>query len=92
MSLLCDCQLQEGNGFLNESLALYSFVDKLDRNMYFTVNTPFAYLMQMTFPEAVLPEDFISQLTNYKFSFPVTLQDFVDHNNSLYSLAKDQNF
>ena len=41
-SLLSDCQLQEGTEFLHESLASCSSADKVDRNMYFTINMAFA--------------------------------------------------
>ena len=38
-SLLCDCQIQGGNEFLHECTS----ADKVDRNMYFTINMAFAY-------------------------------------------------
>ena len=37
-SLLCDCQLQRGNEFLNESLASCPSRDKMAKNLYFASN------------------------------------------------------
>ena len=37
-SLLFNCQLQEGNEYLHESLVSSSSTDKVDSNMYITIN------------------------------------------------------
>ena len=68
-SLLCYCQLQGVNEFLHRSLASCISADKVERNMYFTINMAFAYQLQMNFPEAVPPGDFNSKLTHSKPSF-----------------------
>ena len=41
-SLLCDCQIEEGNKFLHEPLASWSSADKVKRNMYFVINMALA--------------------------------------------------
>ena len=88
MSLLCDCQLQGENEFLHAFLASCPSADKVDRNMYFTINMAFAYHLQMNFPEAVLPEDFTSKLTDSEPRFSVTLQDFTNPASNIECLAK----
>ena len=70
-SLLCYCQLGGGNEFLHEALASSPSTDKVDRNMYFTINIAFAYLLKMNFPEIILPEDFNGQLTSCEPSFSI---------------------
>ena len=68
---LCNCQLQGGNEVLHESLVPCPSADMkaIDINMYFTINLAFAYQLQLNFPEAITPEDFISQLTTLSLVF-----------------------
>ena len=67
--LLCDCQIQVGNEFYHESLASCPLSDKVDRNMYLTINIATAYQLQKKFPDTILPEDFTSKLTDTEASF-----------------------
>ena len=75
--LLCDCQLQGGNEFLHESLASCPCSDKVDRNIYFTINMALAYQLQMNYPEEIPPEDCTGKLMNNEPSCLITLKDFL---------------
>ena len=86
-SLICSCQLQGGNEFLHESLASCPSSDKVDRNMYFTINMVFATQLQMNFLETAT-KNFTGQLRNHESSFPIAIIDFSNPTSNLETSHK----